>query len=73
MALSLLCLCFLLAACGQQEIPDGIYAIDVTLKGGSGRAHIESAQVEIQSGQAVSAVIQWSSPFYDYMIIDGVR
>ena len=72
-ALSVLCLCFLLAACGGQELTDGVYQIDVTLKGGSGRAQIESAAVEIRNGSAVSAEIQWSSPFYDFMIIDGVR
>ena len=73
LALSVLCLCFLLTACGEQEIADGVYSIDVTLSGGSGRAHIESAAVRIQNGRAVSAVIEWSSPFYDFMIIDGVR
>ena len=43
------------------------------MEGGSGRAGIESARVTIRDGRAVSAVIRWSSPFYDYMIIDGQR
>lgn len=72
-ALSVLCLCFLFTACGEQEIADGVYSVDVTLKGGTGRAFIESATIKIEGGRAVSAVIRWSSPFYDFMIIDGVR
>lgn len=61
-----------LTACGQKELVDGTYAIDVTLSGGSGRAQIESASVEIRNGSA-TATITWSSPFYDFMMVDGVR
>lgn len=61
-----------LAACGQKELVDGTYAIDVTLSGGSGRAKIEAASVEIRDGSA-TATITWSSPFYDFMMVDGVR
>ena len=71
--LSVLCLCFLFTARGEQEITDGVYAVTVTLEGGSGRAHIESATVNIENGTVVSAVIRWSSPFYDFMVIDGKR
>lgn len=61
-----------LAACGQKELVDGTYAIDVTLSGGSGRAKIAAASVEIRDGSA-TATITWSSPFYDFMMVDGVR
>ena len=61
-----------LAACGQKELTDGTYTIDVTLSGGSGRAKIEAASVEIRDGSATAA-ITWSSPFYDFMMVDGVR
>ena len=71
--LSVLCFSLLFTACGEQELTDGVYGITVTLEGGSGRAHIESARVKIENGTAVSAVIEWSSPFYDFMILDGVR
>lgn len=65
-------LCFLLTACGEQKIHNGTYRIDCTLSGGSGRAAIEAAQVTID-GEKITARITWSSPFYDYMLIDGVR
>ena len=66
-------LCLLFPGCGEQEMADGVYGITVTLEGGSGRAQIESATVTMENGTAVSAVIRWSSPFYDFMMIDGVR
>ena len=60
------------AGCGKQPLKDGTYSIQVTLSGGSGRASIEAAAVKIQ-GETVTAAITWSSPYYDYMIVDGVR
>ena len=51
---------------------DGQYDIDVTLSGGSGRVAIESpAQLTVADG-AATAVIIWSSPYYEYMLVDGV-
>lgn len=60
--------CFLFAACAPKEIKDGIYSVEVTLSGGSGRASIESAQVSIEQGIATATIV-WSSPFYEYMIV----
>ncbi len=59
---------------GTQAVPeDGTYTAEVTLEGGSGRASIESpAQITVKDG-AVTASIQWSSPNYDYMIVDGEK
>ena len=70
--LVLLAMAVSLAACGSGERPDGIYDIQAQLIGGSGKAHIEKAQVELKDG-AVTATITWSSPYYDFMIIDDVR
>jgi hypothetical protein len=54
-------------------LEDGTYIIEGTLLGGSGRATIESpAELTISDGEAVVTLI-WSSPFYDYMIVDGER
>ncbi len=54
--------------CGR--IPDGEYAASVTLTGGSGKAYIESpCVVTINNGKAV-ADITWSSPNYDFMVVD---
>ena len=51
-------------------LEDGDYTIEVVLEGGSGRASVESpVQIVVKDG-AVTASIQWSSPNYDYMIVD---
>lgn len=54
-----------------EELPgDGQYYIEVILSGGSGRAQVESpAQLTVADGVAM-AVIKWSSPYYEYMLID---
>lgn len=56
------------------ELPkDGQYTIEVTLSGGSGRAKAESpAKLTVADG-AATAVILWSSPYYEYMLVDGTR
>jgi len=71
--LSCLLICTLFTACGEKELTDGKYTIEVTLSGGSGRASVESpASLTIQ-GDEKTAIIVWSSPFYEYMLIDGVQ
>ena len=51
---------------------DGKYKIAVTMTGGSGRASIESpADMTVRNGHA-TAQIRWSSPNYDYMVVDGL-
>lgn len=51
---------------------DGSYTCQVTLSGGSGRASVESpASVSIEDG-TITAVLVWGSPYYEYMIVDGV-
>lgn len=62
--------CF--TGCAQKEIADGVYKINAEITGGTGRSTIESAEAEIEDGN-VTATIVWSSPFYEYMIVDGVR
>ena len=55
------------------SLADGVYQVDVTLEGGSGRASVESpAQMTVENGK-VTATIVWSSSNYDYMKVDGVR
>ena len=56
------------------EIPaDGSYTCEVTLEGGSGRATVESpAALTVENGK-MTATIVWSSPNYDYMIVDGEK
>ena len=57
--------------CGERQLTDGSYSVEVTLEGGSGKAHIEDAVLEIRDGE-ITAYITWSSPYYDFMVIDGV-
>lgn len=52
---------------------DGEYKIEVSLKGGTGRASITSPAVVRVSGGAGVAVIEWSSPDFDYMVFEGER
>lgn len=52
---------------------EGEHTAEVTLTGGTGRASVESPAVIRFSGDECTAVITWSSPHYDYMIVDGQR
>lgn len=55
------------------KLEDGSYTVEVRLEGGSGRAEVESpASLTVEKGQA-SATIAWSSPYYDYMKVDGKK
>lgn len=63
------------AAAGEAALgpEDGTYQMEVELFGGSGRASVTSpAKVEIKDGKAV-ATLEWSSPNYDYMVVDGEK
>ena len=55
------------------DIEDGEHTVEVTLEGGTGKASIDSPAVLRKSGDEYTAVITWSSPYYDYMIVDGQR
>ena len=54
-------------------ISDGTYRIDVALEGGSGRAAVTSPAELTAAGGEMTARIEWSSPYYDLMIVDGER
>ena len=54
-------------------VEDGTYTIELTMEGGSGRASIKSpAQLAIADG-AATATLEWSSPNYDYMLVNGEK
>ncbi len=66
---------------GPQRMPepvslarsDGEYSIEVTLTGGSGRASVSSPTLlRVQDGKAYARLL-WSSPHYDYMLLEGAR
>ncbi|MFR6093435.1 MAG: iron transporter, partial [Faecalibacterium prausnitzii] len=52
---------------------DGTYTCDVTLEGGSGRATVESPAALTVADGRMTATIVWSSPSYDYMLVDGEK
>jgi len=72
-------LIFALTACnsskpaGGDTLSDGVYHIDVTLTGGTGKASVASpAELTVKDGKMTATVI-WSSKNYDYMIVDDVK
>ncbi len=50
---------------------DGIYTVAITMTGGTGRAYITSPLQLTVSGGSMTARVEWSSPNYDLMIVDG--
>ena len=58
-------------------IPEDAYrairTANVTISGGTGKAGIKSPTLLAEDGGKYVAVIEWSSPNYTYMEVDGVR
>lgn len=58
----------------ENTVAQGDYTVEVALEGGSGRASITSpAQVVVGEDGTYTVTIEWSSPYYDYMVVDGVK
>ncbi len=53
------------------SLEDGNYTAEITFEGGSGKAKILSPVTLKVSQGKVTASLEWSSPNYDYMIVDG--
>jgi hypothetical protein len=57
----------------EPVLADGEYTMEVSLEGGTGRAAIASpAKVRVRNGECYAEIV-WSSPNYDYMIVNGER
>ena len=57
----------------EMDLEDGEYQAELTLEGGSGKASVDSpAPLKVENGEA-TLTLTWSSPNYDYMIVDGVK
>ena len=57
----------------EVSLEDGTYSMGITFAGGSGKAEILSpVSVTVAGGKAM-ATVQWSSPNYDYMIVNGEK
>jgi hypothetical protein len=73
LAFPLILLLLVLPVCALAEgtPQDGLYTVNVTLSGGSGRASVASpAKMTVTNG-ASTAIIIWSSPHYDFMLVGG--
>lgn len=58
----------------QNPIPQaGEYTCELTLTGGSGKAGVTSPAAIVSDGKTLIATIEWSSPYYEYMIVDGTQ
>lgn len=55
------------------KLEDGEYTAEVAMEGGSGKASVDSpAALEIKDGKATATIV-WSSPNYDYMIVNDEK
>lgn len=55
------------------NMEDGEYSIQVDIEGGSGKAGVVSPTVLIVREGKAFTKLQWSSPNYDYMLVDGIK
>lgn len=55
------------------DLEDGEYTVAVDLEGGTGRASVTSPAVLVVKDGKAYARIEWSSPNYDYMLVDGEK
>jgi len=61
---------YVMLDCG---LKDGSYTVSVNLFGGTGRASVKTpTEMQVKAGVPV-ARIEWSSPNYDYMILNGEK
>lgn len=54
-------------------LSDGEHTVNVALEGGTGKASVTSPATIKVSGDSCTAVIEWSSPHYDYMLVGGEK
>ncbi len=54
------------------DLEDGDYTVEVSLSGGSGKASLTSpTTLHVENGVGI-VTLEWSSSYYDYMIVDDV-
>ncbi|MDE7266146.1 MAG: iron transporter [Lachnospiraceae bacterium] len=57
----------------DQSFEDGIYSVKISFEGGTGKAQILSPVTVTIADQKATATVQWNSPNYDYMLVDGEK
>lgn len=61
------------APSGRLELAPGEYDIPATLRGGSGRAAVLSPVRVVVDESGYAATLEWNSPHYDYLVIEGQK
>ena len=56
-----------------EDTGSGVYTIEISFSGGSGRAYIQSPVTLTISGGAMTARVVWSSSNYDYVLVGGTK
>lgn len=51
----------------------GDYSIELELEGGTGKATVSSPAQVLESDEGYILIIEWSSPNYDYMIVNDIK
>lgn len=54
------------------DVEDGSYTIETELSGGSGKASVTSPAAVSVTDKKGTVSLEWSSPNYDYMIVNGI-
>lgn len=74
-ALLILLTIFFLSGCTQGSGKEKVKTVscEVTMTGGSGRASVESPASVMEEKEGKKVQLVWSSPYYDYMIVDGKK
>lgn len=58
----------------EGTLDEGTYTDEIKFEGGSGRASIQSpVTLTVGADGKMTATVEWSSPNYDYMIVDGEK
>ena len=57
----------------EMDLEDGEYTVELAMEGGSGKASVDSPTTLVVEGGAATLTVVWSSPNYDYMIVNGEK
>ena len=57
----------------MDTLEDGVYRAEIAFEGGSGKAQILSPVTITVTDGKMTASLQWNSPNYDYMIVEGEK
>ena len=58
-------------ALAETSLDDGLYSVEFTCEGGSGKGGVEAVEAEVEDGQITTLCVYMTSPYYDYCIYYG--